>query len=339
MNSFFKNMKHVSLKYFYTHTLLCAFIVASLLFATAGARRAVAQETEHIHVHAALDTQQIKIGEQLHLVLQAIKDSGAPDVVWPAVPDSFNHLIVVAQSPLDTLAQKSRILYQKSYTLTGFDSGEWYIPSFQFHTVTQKDSLGKENLRTDSLALFVHTVAVDTTKPFKPIKEIRAVPFNLLDYWKYIMGGLIVLLVVLYFIFFYKKKTKPKQEKTVPQIPPYEQAAKGLDQLEKEQLWQKGEIKTYYSRLTDILRLFIQRQYQINAMEQTSDELLEKIKQVTRLNQRRADLNYILQTADLAKFAKLQPSREEHEGCMEKARGVVEWCKPQPEKEETKEKK
>jgi hypothetical protein len=69
-------------------------------------------------------------------------------------------------------------------------------------------------------------------------------------------------------------------------------------------------------------------------MEQTSDELLENIKPVTRLNQQRNNLQYILQTADLAKFAKLQPQPEEHESCMKKAYEIIEWTKPAPEKEE-----
>lgn len=332
-------MKHISSKYFYAHAGICIFITVFLWYGIIGIRQAGAQAPHHVSVHAAIDTQQIKIGEQLHLTLQAIKDSGAPEIVWATVPDTFNHLMVISQTPIDTLEQNGSIIYQKSYTLTGFDSGEWHIPSFQFHTVAEKDTSNRENLRTDSLALFVHTVAVDTTKPFKPIKEIRTVPFNLLDYWPYILGGLVVLLILLYFLFYYKKKTKPQKEKPVPQIPPYEQAITGLNKLEKEQLWQQGEIKTYYSRLTDILRLFIQRQYHINAMEQTSDELLQKIKDVTQLNQKRDDLQYILQTADLAKFAKLQPAPEAHENCMGKARSLVEWCKPQPQKEEVKEKK
>lgn len=292
----------------------------------------------NIRVHAAIDTQQIKIGEQLHLTLQAVTDSGVSGFNWAVVPDTFNHLMVVARSPLDTFKDKGHVIYQKRYTLTGFDSGQWYIPSFQFHAVNQKDTAGTAFLHTDSIPLYVHTVPVDTTKPFQPIKEIRSVPFNLMDYWPYLLGGLVLLLIVLFFVFVYKKKTKPKTEKRIPEVPPYDQAVKELQILENEKLWEKGKVKAYYSRLTDIVRWYIQRQYHINAMEQTSDELLEKIRPITILNQRHKDLQYILQTADLAKFAKLLPQPEEHENCMRKARDFIEWTKPRPQKEENKEK-
>lgn len=309
-------------------------IVVFLLFMFSIWQPLYAQNKDNLSVHASVDTMQIKIGEQLHLTLQAVTDADNPGVGWATIPDTFNHLMVVSRSPVDTIKNKEQLIYQQKITLTGFDSGRWYIPSFRFHPLTIKDSSEPENYKTDSLAIFVHTVQVDTTKPFRPIKEIRVVPFNLWDYWPYLLCGFIILLVILFFVFIYKKKNKSPEEENIPQEPPYDQAVKNLRSLENAMLWQKGEVKEYYSRLTDILRLYIQRQYHIHAMEQTSDELLDKIKQVTRLNQQREPLRYILQTADLAKFAKLMPLPEEHEGCMTKARNFIEWTKPQPEKEE-----
>ena len=291
---------------------------------------AQAQSMAPLEVHAALDTQQIRIGEQFHLILQAITDSTTGGVQWAAVPDSFNHLMVVDRSKVDTIAHGKRVIYQQRYTLTGFDSGRWYVPTFVFHGIRAAGTDSAQGYQTDSLPIFVHTVAVDTTKPFQPIKEIRTVPFNLWDYWPYLLAGLVIVLIVLFFVFVYKRKKRPEKIKTEPEIPPYEQAVKGLQSLEAEKLWQQGAIKEYYSRLTDILRLYIQRQYQVNALEQTTDELMEKIKPVTQLNQQRNNLETILQTADLAKFAKLQPTPEEHESCMHKAKEIVEWTKPQP---------
>jgi hypothetical protein len=69
-------------------------------------------------------------------------------------------------------------------------------------------------------------------------------------------------------------------------------------------------------------------------MEQTSDELLQKIKPITKLNQQKNNLQYILQTADLAKFAKLQPVQEDHEASMRKAYEILEWTKPKEEVEQ-----
>lgn len=310
-------------------TLFCLSVVVC--------QNAKAQEkAPKINIRAGLDTDQIKIGEQIQLTLRVNTDKNSDSFTWANIPDTFNHLMVVDRTPLDTIVQGQQVIYSQKYTITGFDSGRWEIPAFQFHPVHIVDSSVLETYQSNPLSVMVHSVKIDTTQPFKPIKQIREVPFNLLDYWPYLLAVLVLLLVILYFVFFYKKKEKRAKKKIIPEDPPYEQAVKHLLDLEKKGLWKKGETKEYYSELTDILRLYIHRLYEINALEQTSDELLEKIKKITRLNQKREDLKYILQMADLAKFAKLSPLPEEHEVCMNKAKSIVEWNKPQPEKEEDK---
>lgn len=281
---------------------------------------------------ATVDSSTIKIGEQFLLTLQASANA-SQQLIWPQVPDSFDHIVVVDRSRIDTLRQGDGNIYKQQIRLTGFDSGYWKIPAFSFGIVSGDSAVTSPALTTDSLFITVNTVPVDTTKPFKPIKQILSVPFNILAYWPFILGGIIVLAILVWLIFFKKKKRIEKPEKIIPQDPPYEQAIKNLHALEEEKLWQHHEVKLYYTRLTDILRNYIQRQFGVNAMEQTSDELLQKIKPITKLNQQKNNLQYILQTADLAKFARLQPQPEEHEASMKKAYEMVEWTKPKEEEQ------
>ena len=73
----------------------------------------------------------------------------------------------------------------------------------------------------------------------------------------------------------------------------------------------------------------------VSAMGDTSDELLASVRPVTKLNQQRENLRYILETADLAKFAKLEPQPEAHEASLKKAYELVEWTRPRQEAAET----
>lgn len=287
-------------------------------------------------VKATTDSSTIKIGYQFHLTLQA-SATPSQQLVWPQIPDSFDHFLVVNRSKIDTLRQTGNNIYRQRITLTNFDSGYWKIPAFSFGMVSGDSAVTSAALTTDSLFINVSTVPVDTARPFKPIKQIIGVPFNILAYWPYILGGLIILAILIWLIFFRKKRTIEKPEKIIPQEPPYDQAIKKLHALEEEKLWQHNEVKLYYTRLTDIVRLYIQRQFGINAMEQTSDELLQKIKPITKLNQQKNNLQYILQTADLTKFAKLQPVQEDHEVSMKKAYEIVEWTRPKKEEQMNKE--
>jgi hypothetical protein len=281
-------------------------------------------------VSAAVDSAAIRIGEQFHLKLEA-SGMGRGGLIWAEIPDTFNHLQVVARGPVDTLADADKILYRQDITLTGFDSGAWEIPAWTF-TILSSDSARNDTLRTQPLSVQVQTVPVDTTKPFRPIKQVRSVPFNLLAYWPYMAGGLVLIaLVIVYWLFFRKRKKAAGEAPEIPLDPPYEEAVKSLKKLEREQLWQHQQIKVYYTRLTDILRRYIERQFGIYAMEQTTEELLDAAKGVTRLNQQQNNLKYILQTADLAKFAKVLPLPEAHEASLKKAYEVLEWTRPQEE--------
>jgi hypothetical protein len=141
------------------------------------------------------------------------------------------------------------------------------------------------------------------------------------------MGAAIVLLALGIWWYFRRKPKKPPVVKTAT-VTPYELAVQELKALKEEQLWQQGDVKQYYTRLTDILRAYFEHQFGIAALEQTSEELLQNIKPVTKLNQQSDKLRSLLAIADLAKFAKLHPTADEHEGCMRKAEEILEWTRP-----------
>lgn len=289
-----------------------------------------AQQPGQAKASATLDSTQILIGEQFHLLLEASSE-GSARWVWAEVPDSFDHLLVVDRGPVDTLHHEGKTVFRQSIVLTSFDSGYWQVPPFHFQIITADTTAGAGVITTDSLQIMVGTVAVDTTKPFRPIKQIRSVPLNLLAYWPYALGAVILILIIIWLVFFRKPKQKAVREPEVPRDPPYEEAVKSLKALEMEKLWQQNHVKPYYTKLTDILRRYIERRFGVNAMEQTTDELLAKIKPVTKLNQQRDNLRYILETADLAKFAKLEPQQEAHEASLKKAYELVEWTRPREE--------
>ncbi|UPK70107.1 hypothetical protein [Chitinophaga filiformis] len=286
---------------------------------------------QQVDVKAQADTDRIRLGEQVKLHLSASMPPQGMNVVFPQIPDSFGHFEVVRRSPLDTTAQGNTKLLGQTIVLTSFDSGRWDIPALRFDLVSGGSIT--DSAFTGPLSIDVNTVDVDTTKAFKPIKGVRTVGWSFWDYWLYFAIGITVALVgVGLFVYF---RSRPKKAAPVPVavvVPPYEIALQQLQQLKSEKVWQQGDIKQYYTRLTDILRTYFEQQFNIPALEQTSEELLQHIKPVTILNQQRDKLRGLLSLADLAKFAKMTPSPEEHEGAMQHAQEIVEWTKPAAEK-------
>jgi hypothetical protein len=98
--------------------------------------------------------------------------------------------------------------------------------------------------------------------------------------------------------------------------------------LEDQRLWQQGDHKAYHSKLTDILRGYIEERYQVPALESTTDELIKELRVSSLPTEQRDRLENMLRLADLVKFAKTLPSPQENEQMMAGGIQFVETTAP-----------
>jgi hypothetical protein len=68
-----------------------------------------------------------------------------------------------------------------------------------------------------------------------------------------------------------------------------------------------GAVKTYYSRLGEILRIYLYRRMGIASLSETSEELIAQIRRLSLPQQQFMDLAEALRMSDFVKFAKYQP--------------------------------
>jgi hypothetical protein len=301
--------------------------MALLLLLCAAAGGANAQGDVKVLTRASAS--HITIGDQFRVFVEAQYDTSKCRLEWANIPDSVNSLEIVERGKIDTQKNGSVITCKQRLLVTGFDSGAFVFPSLSF-TVQPKDG-GAQALqyRSDSFVITVQTVAVDTTKEFKPIKGIIFVKASWTDYIWYIIGGILLLAAVIAGTVYFLKKNK--KEVPVPQLPKEtanEKALRRLADLEKRQLWQNDKIKEYYVELSDIVRSYVEDRFHTPALELTTDELLQKVQYSKDMQQYYQQLSTMLTTADLAKFAKAKPMPEEHILTMQNAVQFVEISKP-----------
>ncbi|MDC1167934.1 hypothetical protein OAT36_03370 [Flavobacteriaceae bacterium] len=283
-------------------------------------------------VSVATDTTNIRIGEQF-LFKIVIKDTA--NVIFPEKLENLTKLEVVKDIKIDTF--KNSLI--KKYLMTGFDSGAFYIP-------TQQIFIKNRAYLSDSVLINVATIAVDTSqqKPF-PIKSIQTEPLVYDDFKPYLIWVVLALLLIGLFIYYLKTRKKPeiKEIETVDILPPYEEALEKLQELDDKLLWQNNEIKKYYSELTEIVRVFIEKELEIPALEITTFELISLLsdyntpKNINITKETVRKLNALLQEADLVKFAKSTPLSHEIEEDRRVAEKVLNDLKPIPLIEEIKE--
>lgn len=255
-------------------------------------------------VVTSVDTVKNKIGAEFKLSIKTTVDTSAK-VIFPNVKN-FGALEVIQSYPTDTVEKDGRYELVKKYGLTQFDSGRYVIPRV-------KVFINSTPFMTDSLLVDVANVQVDTLKQkMYDIKDIAPADNSLGNWWKYLL--VVALLIgVGAFIFWYTKKNQKKKLEEEIYKTPIEKATSLLNNLEKKELWQKGEIKAYYSELTDIARNYIEEAIEIPAMESTTSELIQGLraasvkKKMTLTQETIENLERVLKQADLVKFAKSKP--------------------------------
>ncbi len=290
----------------------------------------------NLHVTSSLDTNSIRIGEQLKFIVNVKADSSA-QVIFPE-SQTFSPLEMVEAFATDTVRENAKLSLIKKYILTQFDSGSYTLPQ-------QKIIINDKVFLTDSLKVFVNTVPVDTTKQqMYGIKDIMNVEETSASNWEWILGIVLslVLIIGLLYWFVWKKKKLTELEK-IALLPPYDRAMLELKKLENSKYLIQDEYKEYYSELTTIVRSYLEEDVHISALESTTDQLIEKLellKDTGNLkleNDTIVQFKKILQTSDLVKFAKSKPDKSVAEQDRKSIENIVTKTKeaiPPPTEEE-----
>ena len=284
--------------------------------------------TQSLAAKVKLDTNAMLIGDQVKLEL-TLSFPQKTLVKWPLIGDSLMHGIqVINRSKMDTIISSDRksVTIHQSLILTSFDSGMYMLPELRFY-YRQPPDTAIRFIPSEILMLNVNTLAVDTTKAFKPIKGPMKVPMTFRELLPYLIIGILLVLIVAGVVWYFRKRKKSEpffQLKPKIQLPAHEIALNELGKLKDRKLWQEGKIKAYHSEVTDIIRRYLENRFSVMALEMTTYEILTDIGIKTKIDKEFINkLNYLLTLADLVKFAKMQPLPTENEMSMEHAVSFV----------------
>lgn len=291
---------------------------------------------QYVEIKAEIDTNQVTIGDQFNLNLYISQPAGM-EVKFPEIADSLAGKIeVLRQYKTDTVRTDDRLELSRKILLTCFDSGFYQIPPLPFALSSDNWS---DSLFSNPIFLAVNTVPLDSM--IRDIKQPIHVPVSFAEIYPFILIGLGIAGLA-YFIVYLIRKRKRKEpifSISKPQEPPHIIALRELDALRDAKLWQRNEYKQYYTRLTEIIRNYIERRFDIPAMEQTSYDILSSWKNKGYNDRDLYNiLKQLLNLADLVKFAKEKPLPTDNETNLDNAYAFVRSTKPvslEPAKTET----
>ena len=225
---------------------------------------------------------------------------------------------------------------RKDIIIQSFDSGGYIIPPIKY-------LLGQDTIKSEELALKVMPVDVSQLKTINPDADVENfetkwydfLPDFIIDYWGWLILLLLLIAAGIYCYILYKKKSIPnifkREEK---KLSPYEVAIQGLSMLKEKNLCATGQEKEYYTTLTDILRIYLQDRFAINALEMTTSQITRALNQNPETRSHNDMIRQILEVADFVKFAKVRPMPEDNVRSFNSALQFVEDTKPVPQENE-----
>jgi len=266
------------------------------------------------------------IGEVMDLNIKVERPQNI-NVRWPFLVDTVGYFEIHSFTNIDSTIEGNLAKESQRVSLQVFDSGDYVFPPLAFEVASPGNS-EPDILYTDSLYIRVETVPVDTLGEIMAIKPPIDLPKTLWEKSRLLIIPLALWLLIGLLILIYvsrKKKEKIAQEVITDKRSLDTIFYEKLQLLREKRYPDDGKIKDYYVELTDIVREYIERRYEIPALEMTSTEVATAIKKEKSVNKarHRAILNMMM-TADLVKFAKGRPPSSYHEESYQAAKSFIE---------------
>ncbi len=297
--------------------------------------------TAHAKVHnfnAKLDSAYLLMGKQTAIHLEIIEDNNANGYV--NIPNDTLHSavekITLLKADTTDLGNNRRQIMQ-DLIIQSFDSGLYQLKPIHYIS-------GNDTAKSAQLTLKVVPVLVDSLKAIHGNADVSDLESKWWDFlpdwitedrnWVWIAIAIAIIIAGIICAILLTKKGRQIILPAKKPIPPYEYAIMQLNELKDHHLWENGQEKEYYTRLTEILRDYLERRFGINAMEMTSTQIIEHLSQNQETKEPNRYMKEILQAADFVKFAKVKPESDDNVKAFNSAMQFVEDTKPAPEPEQ-----
>lgn len=272
-------------------------------------------------INTYLSQGKVLVGQPDTLTIQITSPIEA--VLLPEFQDTLSaELEVLFVGKVDSTFSDLGYQFTQQIYITSFDTGSFLIPFVTFHV---KDS----TIQSRSMSVGVVGAKVDLSSNIHGIQDIEDEPITMQEVLVVIgkvMGFLVAALLIIWVARWYYNKyklNKKLKDDVVPEIPFMDTFWPNLVKIEEAKYWQKGEVKEFHSLVTALMRSYLEHRFKINAMEQTSDEILTQLQILVGDKMLFAKIEQTLLFADMVKFAKATGVQGQHEKAIENLKELV----------------
>lgn len=291
-------------------------------------------------ITAKLDSVSILMGRVTPLRIEVVKDKDKKGELplYKALSEGrivgllTDTIEISSASVPDTIEiGNSRIQINYQMIVQSFDSGDYKIPGIHYIE-------GQDTTISDDLFLKVVPVGVNANDVISPMTGVQPpqggsifdfLPDWFIKWWWLIILAIIIIIGVLWGVRRYNTVGYVLPKK--PEDPPHVVALRSLNKLKRRHLWEDGNEKEYYTVLTEILRTYLEKRFEIKALEMTSAQIISTLESNPELKSCRSMMRQILDMADYVKFAKVRPLPDDNVKSFENAKKFIEETIPRSE--------
>lgn len=293
---------------------------AALLFAVAFGMPAGAQ-TASPAISATVDPAQLAVGDRARLGIVVEHDAGA-SVTWPEL-ESLGPFEVLERRVGEARVEGGRTASSAELVLTAFELGKLEVPAVEVEVVGADGNVVK--LATEPAPVTVASVGLDEGGDIRAIKGPLDIPLSVLTLLPW-LAGILLLAGGLYWLWRRSRRRAPGSilAPAEPPRPAHETAYEAFRTLEAERLPDRGEIKVFHIRASDIVRAYVEGRFGVDALEMTTGEVLDGLRGHEVNDEVLLDFRRLLERCDLVKFAKLRPALERCREVIPLGRSLVD---------------
>ncbi len=294
---------------------------AALLLVVAPGVPAAMAQTGAPAVTATLEPAQMAVGDRARLVIEVEHDAVA-SVAWPE-PETLGPFEVLEQRVDEPRVEGGRAVSRAELVLTAFELGELEVPAVGVDVI---DAAGNRvTLGTEPSLVTVASVGLDESGDIRAIKGPLDIPLSLLALLPW-LAGIALLGGVGYWLWRRSRGRQPDgiPAPAAPPRPPHEIAYEAFRTLEAARLPDRGEIKTFHIRASDIVRAYVEGRFGVDALEMTTGEVLDGLRGQDVDEEPLLDFRRLLERCDLVKFAKDRPAPERCREVIPLGRSLVD---------------
>jgi hypothetical protein len=265
-------------------------------------------------------TAKLTVGDRFQVTY--VVTSAHPSLITGPIADSLGPFVIVGEQRKTTRrGDLDETAYRMGFAC--FEAGHQRLPALRFLVTAGSRS---DTLTADTVGVTIASVLPGSMKDIHPLKPAETFPNLLL--WLIPAVALALALLAWLGLRLYQRLRRLAALEPPP-LPPWEEALAALEGLPWRDWLAEGEFKRFYYRLSEILKRYLERRFEFDAVEQTTTELLASMR-AQRLPMR-DEIGRFYARCDLVKYAKTVPPVDEAERAIEQLRDFVVKTRPAPE--------